>query len=73
MFKQFVYSYVKTEVVDSCINIADLDFASTSKLLSKKDIFVERKTRSHLEAMDDLSAVDRFYSSMLDFYIEATC
>ena len=23
--------------------------------------------------MDDLSAVNRFYSSMLDFYIEATC
>ena len=73
LLKQFVCSYVKAEVVDSCINVADLDFASTSNLLSNEDIFVGRKTRRHLEAMDDLSAVNRFYSSVLNFYIEATC
>ena len=43
LFKQFVCSYVKTEVVDSCINVADLDFASTSNLLSNEDIFVGRQ------------------------------
>ena len=59
--------------MDSCINVADLDFASTTNLLSNEDIFVGRKTRRHLEAMDDLSAVNRFYSSVLNFYIEATC
>ena len=73
LFKQFICSYVKTEVVDSCINISDLDFACTSNLLSNDDTFVGRKTRSHLVVIDDFSAVDRFYSSVLDFYIEATC
>ena len=72
LFQQFISSYVKAEVIDSCITVVDVDFANNSNHLSQEDIFVGRKTRMQLETMDDLSLVGRFFSSVVEFYVEAT-
>ena len=45
LFQQFISSYVKAEVIDSCITVVDVDFANNSNHLSQEDIFVGRKTR----------------------------
>ena len=72
LFQQFISSYVKAEVIDSCITVVDVDFANNSNHLSQEDNFVGRKTRMQLETMDDLSLVGRFFSSVVEFYVEAT-
>ena len=72
LFLQFISSYVKADVIDSCVGVVDVDFANTSNHLSQENIFVGRKIRMQLEKMDDLSLASRFFSIVVEFYVEAT-
>ena len=73
LFQQFISSYVKADVIDSCVSVVDVDFANTSNHLSQEIIFVGRKTRMQLEKMDDLSLASIDSSPLrLTFYVEAS-